>query len=736
MVIPSGGASVSASTGAQSSAVTVTIPQGAYYMTEAGGVDSLVDELEAQLNENVRPFPTNASSLAAALGYGTWTSGAGWLMQEASGSLAAEFGAPSLSAVSTPTYRNSFTTGKYAIGFDSVADAFSGGDVFDVTGTDDLILAWVGAATSVPSSDRDLIAKYTGGVGYLTYIVGGGVGGVAFYVNDGTGLVGSATSSLASGEWHVGIAVVERATNRVRVGIRTLGGTTYLGSEGDITGKGTFANAASLLVGANGVTGNGPHTGMAIAATYIVSGSGVATGLSTNLSTALTDFANTINAAWSVSMSSTTGLITASNSFWPSSISFTSTALRDVLGFEYDFDYPQTNAQLGVALGQTSPQWEAGWLCNESSGDLAAVFGSTALADASTPTYSNYGPRGGNDRAVGFNTNTDQFAAASTSTFDVGASEDLALLLVVNFSTISGNVDIVGKGWPGSAGYLLARENGIVQLYVKDGVDQVSVSAAVAANTWYAILGVLERATNTIRVGVVPIFGSASPTVSSNTSASAIGALSNASSFALGENGIYGAGGMTVAAMYASSASGAATGLTSGLSTALTAFQSYMKSQTGTEQAEGVWFPDCPLNLDGDPTQAPKATDLRQSEGPTGIVLGLAGNYKYRHKGLVYSAVPRSQVWESAATYANASWEHFCDTAFFGLGHSWFTPSSRIQIWFDQAGTLTLVGADANDGAGVSGWFVKGITACEPQKTAPPWTGLWRIELPEIVSNG
>jgi hypothetical protein len=65
MTVPAS-TTVSASTGAHSTAVTVTVDAGNYYLTEAGGVDSLIDELEAELNENVQGYPLTADAMKVA----------------------------------------------------------------------------------------------------------------------------------------------------------------------------------------------------------------------------------------------------------------------------------------------------------------------------------------------------------------------------------------------------------------------------------------------------------------------------------------------------------------------------------------------------------------------------------------------------------------------------------------------------------------------------------------------
>lgn len=160
-------------------------------------------------------------------------------------------------------------------------------------------------------------------------------------------------------------------------------------------------------------------------------------------------------------------------------------------------------------------------------------------------------------------------------------------------------------------------------------------------------------------------------------------------------------------------------------------------SATGTKQARGLWFPGCTLLLDSDPAQAPKVTDLRTSQSPTGVVLGLVGNTFYRHTGLHYPYSPYAQVWSSAATYENGSWEEFFAETQLGQGATWFTPSSQIQIWYPSAGSDVLLGVNANGGSsGLGGWYITGVNGIEPKLSTPGFTGLLRVDLGTLVSSG
>lgn len=158
---------------------------------------------------------------------------------------------------------------------------------------------------------------------------------------------------------------------------------------------------------------------------------------------------------------------------------------------------------------------------------------------------------------------------------------------------------------------------------------------------------------------------------------------------------------------------------------------------TGTQNVRGLWLPDCPLDLEGDPVRAPLVTDLRTTESPTGAVYGLVGTSKYRHRGLRLSHVSRARTWEGSASTAYSSWEAWLKDTQLGAGHAWFTAASAFQPYWDNAGTAAIIGADLNSGAGAtSGWQMTGLDSVEPKKASAPWLGQWVIEVPQIVSVG
>jgi len=158
-------------------------------------------------------------------------------------------------------------------------------------------------------------------------------------------------------------------------------------------------------------------------------------------------------------------------------------------------------------------------------------------------------------------------------------------------------------------------------------------------------------------------------------------------------------------------------------------------AQTGTLQARGLWFPDCPARLEGHPRMAPRVSDLVTTTSPTGDMIGAVSNFMRRHRRLTYSHVPEARYRELAAATTNASWEKFLDDTQYGQGLSWFDVASKYQIYWDDAGTERPIGIDFNAGAGVSGWFAK-IETAEARQAAEGWVGYWGIEIPEITTSG
>lgn len=160
---------------------------------------------------------------------------------------------------------------------------------------------------------------------------------------------------------------------------------------------------------------------------------------------------------------------------------------------------------------------------------------------------------------------------------------------------------------------------------------------------------------------------------------------------------------------------------------------------TGTAQAKGLWLPDSPMNCDDHPSMAPEETDLRTSESPTGYTLGLCGNQRYVHPNVRYQRVPVDRIREASATYDNASLEVFFRDTQSGQGGSpFFQPASPVQVYWNNAGTSTLLGADANSGAGVAGWYITGISRFGElaRMSQAGFAGQFDVRFPRLVSDG
>lgn len=732
ITIPSGGAAFSASNGAQSAAQALTLPAANYYWTAAGGVSGLCATLQQYLNDNVQGYPQTPAALKAAVGWANWT--CAWLLNEASGNPAAIFGGTALTA-SGVTYLNAGPQAGIdkAIGFDTNTDTLNAGDNFDA-GANDIAVALIvkfGAAGTF-----DIMGKgYPAGGPLMVTETPGNLG--RFVVNDGVNSASAqALVDVPTGVWLALIGVLDRSTNKLRFGWRRLDGTaSSVSAEASTALVGALNNASGFIFGNNFY---GAHTSMQIAYSAVAVGASACTGLSANLAQALTNLCSAVSSQWSVSLDTTTGRATISNSFWPSSVAFTNTTLRSVLGFEYDFDYPQTPAQMTVALGGYGNFADgAGYLCNEAAGSLSPVFGAGTFAAVSTPTYSNPGPRGPLDTAIGFDSVADAFSGGDVR--DADATSDLFLLWVSYVSSTSGVRDMFSK-YAANPGWFVIQDTASsrIDFRLRDGVlaEKGVYTTAIPTGEWVVCGAVLDRSTAKARLGTYGLRTGTS-TVGAEVDCTGLGTLANAASLLIGAGSITGNGpetNMKIAALYVASGVGVATGLSANLQTALTSFAAYMKGQTSTKQARALWLPDCQFTVDGDPKRAPLVSDLRQSMSPTGYVLGLVGNTFKRQRNAGWSHVPIGKAWEREAAIANASWEWFYKETQLGLGGTtWFVPNSPVQIYNENN---DLVGIDDNNGIGTAGWSMTGIRSIELRRSEAEYTGFWRVEIPQLIAVG
>lgn len=155
-------------------------------------------------------------------------------------------------------------------------------------------------------------------------------------------------------------------------------------------------------------------------------------------------------------------------------------------------------------------------------------------------------------------------------------------------------------------------------------------------------------------------------------------------------------------------------------------------TSTGTNQARGVWGPDRPLTIKSSPNTAPRITDKRSTQSPTGVVLALKGNEFFRHEQIAWQGVAKNRVWIGAETTTNQSWEKFMLDTQLADGHAWFALNAKVQI-FDIQGVK--VGIYGNSGSGMAGWTMQGVDNIDPVRTDPTWDGAWTIEIPTITTD-
>jgi hypothetical protein len=537
--------------------------------------------LQQQLNDNVQWYPQSAALMAAAVGYGTWS--AGWLCNEASGGLAAAFGSPALVvATGTAVYDVPGPRAGIdkAIAFDTTTDRFIGGNVFNVDGSTDLV---IGAVVRLDSDlNGDILGKgWAGGVGY---ILAQETGGISIYVDDGPNqnrvFVGAGL-----GVWYALLVVVDRGGAKVKIAYAPLTGGATQSNQATLT-AGSLSNALDFQFGSAGAYG--ATLGAKIAALYIGTGSGIGASLSTNIATATQNFAAAINAAWSIPFDASTGLVSIGLSPSPPagipsfSIDWLDAAQRSLMGFTRDIDYPKTAAEIAADVGYGT--WSAGWLCNEESGNLAAVFGSPALTAAGTPLYGIAGPRGGADKAVGVDGAADQWTGGDT--FDVSGTDDLCLAWVGRFSASPPTTEFMfTKGDAGAPSSWSVRQagDGLIHflMVTSSGSKESTISTASIIGQWYVGIAVIDRGSGNLRVGLRTLSGT--EVLGTATALFAGEAVANANNFTFSNRGAaLPCVSQQFAAFYIGLGTSVAAGLSTNLSTALANVAATFGARYGT----------------------------------------------------------------------------------------------------------------------------------------------------------
>ncbi len=693
---------------------------------------------QTQLNENMQGYPRTAIGASHAIGLVNFAAGSGWLMNETSGSLSPVFGGVTLAPTGTPLYAVAGPRGGIdkAIGFDAAADGFTGATSdFDVNGTDDLVVAWVAKVpTTLTAGQCRLLVKNAGSFYAIDfYAVGGGQAVISMSDGVDAADANAGAGSCHLGEWHVGIAVIERATNRARIATQGLtSGTAFVSAETNIAAVGSLANGANFRLGSI------MDATMHVAALYVVDGTNVAGGLSAGLATAIDSFADAINASWSLSLSSTDSRVTLANSFWPYRVPFSllgstyEVPFRSLLGFDADIDYPRTPTQMREALGNLGT-WTNGSAYLMEGLTPVSGFGSTTLTQNGTPTFTTQGALGGDDKAVVFDTNTEYLDGGSIH--DVSASDDLLVVMVWRWS-----------GYPTAYGSVVSKAtagftNGWAILTMSDpwvamftgAASGNQVYAATNNSAFYkgqycAVIGVVDRSTGRQRIGVINLATGAT-SISSELSVS--GSFANAANFRFGASAwINAPTDAQVSAAYVVTGSGVATGVSASMATALASLRSYLKSRTSDGAAAGIWRPGTNLLIDGDPVVAPIGDDGSWSIAPTGRAYRLMSTEYFRHRNLSFPYVTQDRVWAAHATVDGMDWETFYLETQNGH-HSWFAKGARVKVYWDNAGTPTELGS-----GDVDAWRMPYCSKLdELQMPVEQFTGYFDIRLGDLYTD-
>lgn len=731
------GITVQAATIGQSSVITRTITAGDYYPTAAGGVPGLLAELQAQLNDNVHGYPTTAALMNAAVGWGTWT--AAYFCDELAGNMLAKYGAPLLTPAGSISHPAGFLGGAdIAMRFAAGNNYFDGAGNFNITGTLDLAIAavfyWSGNATPNATLLSKVSASFADGWALHTP----SATELRFSARQAAGTQRNATLTVPGVGWYALLAVIDRSTGYVRFGIQDLVTGAQTSGDSPFVGSENYTTAATFRFGASAWTSTATSN-IDTAFFALASGVGAATGIDANFPTALSNFAKTVSGRWSCALSPTTGRVSIGYSPTPPgvpsfSLRFVYPQLRDLLGFEQDLNYPASPSEMARITG--FGQWNCGYSCDAASGNLftqwsAGGVGIPATLTASgTPVYNILGPRGGVDKAIAFDAASEYFDGGDV--LNVSATDDLAVLWVGRFT-----------GLPSDFGALFSRETGFLSAgwaiyqntipalnianYTSGGQASIDASG-FHIGAWHVGCAVIDRSTGKLRIGTRSLSTGLEVLSTEGTST---GSAAVASTFRLGASagGVSAATNFQCAAFTVAFGPGACAGMSANLSAVLASYAQSLSTWTGTKSALGVWCPDAAMDVgESDPRRAPRVTDLRTTQSPTGKVIGLVGTGFYRHQSVTWPLVPENRVWEKAADVPGGSWESFVKQTQFREGSDWFGVSSPIQI-YDHNGNR--VGQDKD----VSGWQITGLSSIEP-KRYQNFTGLWQVVLPEIVSNG
>lgn len=203
-------------------------------------------------------YPASKAAMRAAVGYGEWD--VGYLCSEASGALYSAFGSPGeLYPVEVDIdYRTAGPLGgtDYAVSLNG-AGAFNyfyarawasqfvkSSDLatMNLTGEDDLIVAWVARIPASAPTAYSFIGKRGTETTNWHVQIGSGAGGALQLLLNSGGITYTASAAHASnlGGWHCGIAAFDRANSKMRVCTTHVDGSIVAAAPGDCSNVAIF----------------------------------------------------------------------------------------------------------------------------------------------------------------------------------------------------------------------------------------------------------------------------------------------------------------------------------------------------------------------------------------------------------------------------------------------------------------------------------------------------------------
>lgn len=241
--------------------------------------------------------------------------------------------------------------------------------------------------------------------------------------------------------------------------------------------------------------------------------------------------------------------------------------------------YPRTAAEAAAAVPGAT--FSHAWLCDELSGDLQPLFGGVPLVASGTGLfYGDPGPRGGNDRSVGFSPSaaTGKFSGNSSALFDIASNTDELVVAWVGkwnakptaFGQMFGKASATfTNGWSinGNDGQSITFGLGPGSTWGPSSI------AGFFIGVWHVGIAVIDRSgTDTARFGVRELVGTGK-VVSNSATAINGNAASSASTFTLGKSDwVPGNDNFRLAALYVGKGAGVAAGMAASLSTILDTF--------------------------------------------------------------------------------------------------------------------------------------------------------------------